>query len=139
MLRLSSVLLAGALAFGLAFLNSDSSIAAPEFAAQSSEVGGVNVVVTPTALGPGMAVWEFKVVMDTHTKPLDDNLTEAAILMDESGSRYGPAAWQGDPPGGHHRSGTLRFPAPADMPKAVELQIEGVGGIDTRSFRWELK
>lgn len=139
MLRLSSVLLAGALAFGFAFLTSGSSFAAPAFAAQSSEVGGVKVVVTPTALGPGVAVWEFKVVMDTHSEPLDDNLTEAAVLIDEAGSRYSPATWQGDPPGGHHRSGTLRFPAPAEMPKAVELQIEGVGGIDTRSFRWELK
>lgn len=139
MLRLLSILVAGALIFGAAFLTSGPASAAPALAAQSSEEGGVNVVVTPKALGPGIAVWEFEVVMDTHSKPLDEDIAQVAILVGEAGSRYKPLAWQGDPPGGHHRSGILQFSAPADMPKAVELQIDGVGGAGTRTFRWELK
>jgi len=139
MLKPLAVLLAGALAFGFVFLNSGLPLAAPALAAQSSEEGGVNVVVTPKALGPGMAVWEFEVVMDTHSKSLDDNLAEVVFLVDEAGSRYRPVAWQGDPPGGHHRKVILQFSPPAEMPRAVELQIEGVGGAGTRAFRWELE
>lgn len=139
MLRLLPVLFAAALAFGLVFLNSGLPLAAPALAAQSSEGGGVNVIVTPKALEPGVAVWEFEIVMDTHSKPLDEDIPQAAVLVDEVGRRYKPTVWQGDPPGGHHRSGILQFSAPADMPAAVELQIEGIGEAGTRTFRWELK
>ncbi len=139
MLRLLSALIVGALAFGFAYLHSGSSSAAPVLATQSSEAGGVNVVVTPTALGPGVTVWEFEVAMDTHSQSLDADISQAAVLVDEAGNRYNATAWQGDPPGGHHRRGILQFPAPADMPAAVELQIDGVGGAGTRTFRWELK
>jgi hypothetical protein len=95
-------------------------------------------VVTPKALGPSVAVWEFNIVMDTHTKPLDDNLAQVAVLVDGAGRRYVPVAWQGDPPGGHHRKGVLQFSVPGEMPKSVELQINGVGGVATRAFRWVL-
>ncbi len=139
MLRLLSVLLIGALAFGLVLLDPVPSAAAPAFAAQSSDEAGVRVVVTPMALGPGMTIWEFEVVMDTHTKPLDEDLAQSAVLVDEAGSRYRPAAWQGDPPGGHHRKVILQFTPPAEMPKAVELQIDGVGGAGARTFRWQLQ
>jgi hypothetical protein len=77
--------------------------------------------------------------MDTHTKPLNDNIAEISVLVDDAGKRSTPVAWQGDPPGGHHRKGVLRFAAPTDMPAAVELRIGGIGGAGTRSFRWELK
>lgn len=139
MLRLLSALLIGALAFGFVLLNSDPSSAAPALAAQSSDDAGVRVVVTPMALGPGVTIWEFEVVMDTHSKPLDEDLAQSAVLVDEAGNRYRPVAWQGDPPGGHHRTGILQFSAPADMPKTVELHIDGVGGAGTRTFRWLLE
>jgi hypothetical protein len=139
MLRLLSALLIGALAFGFVLLNIDPSSAAPVFAAQSSDEAGVRVVVTPMALGPGVAIWEFEVMMDTHSKPLDEDLAQAAVLVDEAGRRYRPVAWQGDPPGGHHRKGILQFSAPAEMPKSVELQIDDVGGPGTRAFSWKLE
>ena len=139
MLRPLSKLLAGALILGLAFLHPGSASAGPTLAAQSSEDAGVLVVVTPAALGPGETVWEFEIAMDTHSQALDTDISQAAVLVDEAGRRYAPLAWEGDPPGGHHRSGILRFAAPADMPGAVELRIEGVGGAGTRTFRWELK
>ena len=139
MLRLLSVLLIGALAFGLVLLDPVASSAAPAFAAQSSDDAGVRVVVTPVALGPGMTIWEFEVVMDTHTKPLEEDLAQSAVLVDEAGRRYRPVAWQGDPPGGHHRKGILQFSAPGDMPKTVELQIDGVGGAGVRTFHWQLQ
>ena len=139
MLKILTALFAAALAFGFVFLHSGSSTAAPALAAQSSDDAGVRVVVTPKALEPGLRIWLFEVVMDTHTKPLEEDLAQSAVLVDEAGSRYRPAAWQGDPPGGHHRKVILQFSPPAEMPKAVELQIDGVGGAGVRTFRWQLQ
>lgn len=139
MLKLVSAVLLVALVLGAALLGSAPSSAAPALAARTSDEAGVRVVVTPKALGPGVTVWEFTVVMDTHTKPLDDDLVQVAALVDGGGRRYVPVAWQGDPPGGHHRKGVLQFSAPAEMPKSVELKINGVGGVATRTFRWEVE
>lgn len=138
MLKLSSRFLLAALVLGAVLFESAPSTAAPTLAARSSDEAGVHVVVTPKTVGPGVKVWEFTVVMDTHTKPLSDNLAQIAVLVDGAGHRYVPVAWQGDPPGGHHRKGVLQFSPPAEMPKSVELQISGVGGVTTRTFRWEL-
>jgi hypothetical protein len=108
---------------------------AQTLAARTSDAGGVRVVVKPKSVAAG-AAWEFEVVMDTHVKPLDDDLTKTAVLVDDGGRRYGPAAWQGDKPGGHHRKGVLRFPAPSEQVKSFELRIQGLGGVPTRAFQW---
>jgi hypothetical protein len=139
MLRLLSWIFMSAFAFGVVLADSTPSSTAPALAARSSDAAGVRVVVTPKALGAGVAVWEFEVVMDTHTKPLNENLAQVAVLVDETGRRTAPVAWQGDPPGSHHRKGVLQFSAPAGMPKAVELRIDGVGGAGSRRFRWDIK
>lgn len=60
------------------------------------------------------------------------------FALDASGREYAPLAWQGDPPGGHHRKGVLRF-KPLAAATLVELRISGVGGVATRRFRWELR
>ena len=139
MLKLLSRVVLAALVFGAVLLEAAPSFSAPALAARSSDEAGVRVVVTPKALGPGVTVWEFDVVMDTHTKPLNDDLAKVAVLADGAGRRSVPVAWQGDPPGGHHRKGVLQFSAPAEMPKSVELQINSVGGVATRTFRWEIE
>ena len=106
--------------------------------AQSNDAGGVRVNVKPKDVSAG-SVWEFEVTMDTHIKPLDDDLTKAALLLDDGGRRYVPLAWQGDPPGGHHRKGVLRFAAPTEQIKSFELQIQGLGGENKRVFQWTMK
>ena len=113
--------------------------AATPLASRTSDAGGVRVVVTPKTAEPGATAWEFEVMMDTHTKPLNEDLVRAAVLVDDSRRQHVPLAWQGDPPGGHHRKGILRFPLPAERPKAIELQISGIGGPGKRVFRWELE
>ena len=105
--------------------------------AVASDAGGVHVVVKPKTLGAS-APWEFDVSIDTHIKPLDNDLTKSAALVDSGGRRYTPTAWQGDPPGGHHRKGVLRFPAPEAKAGAFEVQIENVGAPDRRVFKWTL-
>ena len=111
---------------------------AAEFAARSNDMGGVRVVITPRAV-TAKSDWEFAVTMDTHTKPLDDDLTKTALLVDDGGRKYMPLSWQGDKPGGHHRKGVLRFPAPTEQIKSFELQIQGSGGEDKRVFQWTMK
>ena len=105
--------------------------------ARSNSDGGVQVVVKPKNIAAG-APWEFDVAMNTHIKPLTADPGKAAVLIDGSGRRYQPIGWQGDPPGGHHRKGVLRFPAPAAQTSSFEVQIEGIGGVPKRVFKWTM-
>lgn len=111
---------------------------APALAAVSNESGGIRVVVKPKTVAAGSA-WEFEVTMDTHTKPLDSDLTKTAVLVDDGGRQYIPLSWQGDKPGSHHRKGILRFPAPTEQIKSFELRIQGLGGEGKRVFQWTMK
>jgi hypothetical protein len=70
--------------------------------------------------------------------PLDQDMARASTLVADSGKQHSPLAWEGDPPGGHHRKGLLKFPPPSFMPRQVELQINGIGGVKQRVFRWSL-
>jgi hypothetical protein len=106
--------------------------------ARTSDAEGVRVVVQPRTDAPAEGVWEFDVTMDTHTKPLNDDLVRASVLIDDAGHHITPLVWEGGPPGGHHRKGLLRFPFEGAKPKSVELQIDGVGGAGKRAFRWQL-
>ena len=59
--------------------------------------------------------------------------------IDAKGVRHAPVAWEGSAPGGHHRSGVLRFKGLGSQADAVELQIRRRGEAAPRSFRWKLK
>ena len=138
--RLAIVLAVTVLALCVAPLAMAQSVGAAEFATRSNDAGGVRVDVKPKSIAAGSA-WEFEVVMDTHTKPLNDDLTKTAVLVDDGGRKYAPLDWQGDEAGGHHRKGVLRFPAPSEPIKSFELQIQGVGGDskNKRVFKWTMK
>lgn len=114
-----------------------SAVAGPDLATRTNDSGGVRVVVTPKSVGTG-AVWEFDVTMSTHVEPLNADLVKTAALVDGDNRRYTPLAWEGDPPGGHHRKGVLRFPSPAQSGGTFKLQIGGVGGNSVRTFQWRL-
>lgn len=110
--------------------------AAQDFSTQSSSAAGVTVKATPRALSGG--AWEFEIVFDTHTQELNDDLVKSASLLADS-KPLAPAGWQGDPPGGHHRKGVLKFNATTPGPQAIELTITRPGEPKPRSFRWQLK
>lgn len=105
---------------------------------QINKEGGVVVKVTPLRLAPGAETWEFEVVFDTHTVALAGNPARFSVLVDAQGGRHVPLQWEGDPPGGHHRKGVLRFKPEPGRDGMIELQIDGVGGVPTRLFRWPL-
>ncbi|WP_140634042.1 hypothetical protein [Methylibium rhizosphaerae] len=105
-------------------------------AAQSSSERGVTVKVTPKAIGPGASEWEFAVVLDTHSADLSDDLVSTAVLVVD-GTEVRPVAWTGAAPGGHHREGTLRFPAVPQAPQVIELRIQRPGEASARVFRWD--
>lgn len=124
------------LCFGIAFFGAGGVAAAQGLSTQSSSAAGVTVKATPRALSGG--VWEFEVVFDTHTQELNDDLVKSTLLLAD-GKPLAPAVWQGDPPGGHHRKGVLKFNAAEPRPQAIELTITRPGEPKARSFRWQLK
>lgn len=107
------------------------------FETKTNEEGDVTVKVTPLALASGASEWKFEVILDTHTVELSEDLVSLAKVF------YGDDTvralrWEGDSPGGHHRSGFLIFPAPESMPESITITIENVGGVTSRTFTWNL-
>lgn len=113
--------------------------AAAELSAQKSSDRGVTVVVTPQNLSAGAKSWDFKIVLDTHIADLSDDFVKTAVLLDGTGGKYAPVAWDGAAPGGHHREGVLRFKPLAPQSQAVELRIQRPGEPKPRVFTWRLK
>jgi hypothetical protein len=99
----------------------------------------VTAKVTPRNLASNAGSWEFAIVLDTHSQELSDDLVKSSLLLDGAGGRHSPTAWDGAPPGGHHREGVLRFKPISPRPQSIELQIRRAGEDAPRSFRWQLK
>lgn len=116
-----------------------SGAAAAELAQQSSQAGGVTISVKPTDVSATAATWQFQVVLDTHTGDLGDDLARTATIVDAAGRQQPALGWEGDPAGGHHRKGVLRFKALSPRPDALELRIARAGETAPRTFRWNLK
>jgi hypothetical protein len=84
--------------------------------------------------------------MDTHSVDLDRyDLKDLAVLKTGAGLELQPITWDA-PKGGHHRSGTLVFPAtPPDGGLSIDadaltltLVIRDVAGVPERTFQWTL-
>lgn len=106
-------------------------------APQTSDEHGVKIVVTPEDLPSTATIWNFEVVLETHTHLLIDEMAEASVLV-ANGKSFAPLVWAGSPPGGHHRQGRLRFMAVTPQPPAIELRIRLSGEPAPRTFRWSL-
>jgi hypothetical protein len=105
---------------------------------KSSKKSGVRVDVKPVQLVPGRPA-NFEVRMNTHSVPLDQDMTTVCTLLDDQGRKYKPLKWQGSPPGGHHRSGVLEFPPLEGNPNSVTLIIRNIADVPERSFGWQVK
>lgn len=116
---------------------SAASAATVEARTEKSAANNVTVTVTPDFKATD--TWTFKVVLDTHSQELSDDLTKTAVLIDPAGKRYAPVAWEGAAPGGHHREGVLRFTAISPAPAYVQLQLSREKEATPRLFRWQLQ
>lgn len=105
---------------------------------QINQDGGIKVTATLRPITGTAQTWDIEVVMETHTKALDDDMSRSAVLIVD-GRRLMPVGWEGTPPGGHHRKGVLSFKAAAAPPVALELQIRLANDRAPRSFAWQSK
>lgn len=106
------------------------------FEEQTKSEGQVDITVTPIFAG----TWRFAISLETHSVELSQELDKVSVLVDDQGREYAPLFWEGDPPGGHHRSGTLVFDGDIDpIASSLTLTIRDIGGISSRQFTWTLK
>lgn len=103
---------------------------------QTNSEGQITIQVTPQELSSSS--WDFEIVLDTHSNSLDQDLVVNSILIGEDGGEYQPISWNGDPPGGHHRKGVLKFNPISPIPSSIELKIYQIGTDGEKVFRWEL-
>jgi hypothetical protein len=90
---------------------------------------GIKISVTYLPDITDATAFEIKV---TAHKDYDDDFKKNSYLRDSSGKTYQPLSYEGE--GGHHASGTLRFPKIES--KRFELVIKDVAGVNERVFKW---
>ena len=105
--------------------------------ARTVSQSGVTIEAKPKTLGA--QAWVFELTLSTHSQDLKDDLVKSASLVIDGGQAMAPIAWEGSPPGGHHRKGELRFKAPTAQPAEIELRVTRPGEAPPRSFRWKLR
>ncbi len=116
----------------------------PIFEPISSNEGGVEVIVNPINLSSNSPIWSFGVSLSTHSVELSKDLVSVSKLIFDTGETITPLSWEGDPPGGHHRSGILTFSVltfskPSPATSKVTLKILEIGGVSEREFKWNIK
>jgi hypothetical protein len=104
----------------------------PAFKTETDKSGEVTVKVVPQ-FEEGIA---FQISMTAHAGELSTDMMRAAVFEDEDGTVHLPTAWEGDPPGGHHREGILRFGTFTPMPKKVDFTLLDIGSVKERKFSW---
>jgi len=98
---------------------------------------GVTIKAKPVEFAFDKPV-KFKIVLNTHSGSLDFDLTNISLLVDGAGNSYEPLQWEGSPPGGHHRSGTVIFPKLKGNTGLIKLVIKNVSGKPESVFEWSL-
>ncbi|MBI1893056.1 MAG: hypothetical protein HYS14_02955 [Candidatus Rokubacteria bacterium] len=98
------------------------------------------VTVAVTLIGPpanGDPV-KAKVVLDTHSVPLDGIVFERVVVIrTPEGADIAPTTVEQAKGSGHHREAVLVFP-PVSTSGLVRIVVRDVGGIAERNFSWEL-
>lgn len=112
-------------------------LAAADLPSRTTSSGGVLLKVTPQTLSAGS--WDFYLLFETHVQEINDDLARNSVLIADGAAPVAPLEWKGDPPGGHHRRGVLRFKPPSPAPRSIELRIQRPGEPAPRSYRWQLR
>ena len=107
------------------------------YESKTDRSNSVRVDVAPLQLKAGLPA-RFEVRMNTHSVTLSADMQAVCSLEDSDGKTYQPTGWNGSPPGGHHRSGTLEFPVLEGSPKSISLVIRDSADGPARVFEWSL-
>jgi len=105
---------------------------------KSNNENRVRIDVQPVQLTPGRPM-KFEVRMNTHSADLGQDMAAVSILKDNKGREYKPTAWQGAPPGGHHRKGILEFPELTEDCASITLVIRAIDNVPERTFKWRIE
>lgn len=106
-------------------------------APQENSGGDVDVKVTPKLLAVGEKP-QFSLEFNTHSVELDFDVAKTASLVTDQGPLSNEAFWEGSPPGGHHREGTLTFSYLPKSTSSVNLILRDISGVSKREFTWRL-
>lgn len=106
---------------------------------EAREVAGNGIWVTVAGrYEPPQRSLTFVMKFTTHSGSMDFEVDKIAALEINGRPVSLPVVWNGSPPGGHHRSGVLRFEqVPANV-KSVRLVLSSKGRFGEREFSWEL-
>ena len=74
---------------------------------------------------------------DTSSVDLDMDILTSIVLLDSAGEEVSPVSWDGDPPEGHHRTGTLSFAALNPKPETVTVLAKNIADVPLREFVWK--
>ena len=100
----------------------------------------VTVEVTPLNLDDkSAATFDFTVALNTHSVDLNYDYKSIATLSNDVGDKVQAIKWDGPTSGGHHVSGTLKFPALKNRGQVWTLTLRGIGGVPERTFTWMVK
>ena len=131
--RLTWLAVVGAAILLLAGCSSGSAKPVAGLETRNAQIGELEITVTPTQLDDQGAA--FTLVFDTHTgAPTIDVAANAALAVD--GTAWTSPVWSGDGPGGHHRSGALRFTPAGPARGEVRLSISGLA--QPLALSWQL-
>lgn len=108
-----------------------------EYTEQKDNTGPVSVTVQPLTLIDS-GDWTFALTLQTHSVDLTMDIVESVVLIDSAGNEIKPTSWDGDPPGGHHRTGVITFTSPELSPDTVLMQVRNVADVPLREFSWQL-
>jgi len=109
-----------------------------DLSSRRNDAGRVVIDVQPLKLDDDQETWEFAVALNTHSVNLAFDMTEVSVLRCDQGQEYTPTVWEGPAPGGHHRSGVLKFAALDHSTSFVEIVIRDVAEVPERVFRWDV-
>lgn len=105
------------------------------FDEQTSDENQVTVAVQPIVANGDL---RLVVKLNTHSVELDDDLAQSIAVLDSKGKEMRSSSYQGDPPGGHHRTGELVFSGfKADSGRLIVIGRD-IGGVTERRFEWSL-
>lgn len=104
---------------------------------QINEEANITVTVKPILLAIDQPP-SFEITFTTHLGSMDFAVEKIAVLTDGKRTNYDLPVWEGSPPGGHHRSGTLTFKKPLANAGPVSLVLQNIAEVPVRKFTWQI-